>query len=453
MKQQGFDNSTFSFDLEEIFGKKATRDSNSGGFSTSDSDKFQSGKDKSFKSDSYFQHFQQTINQPRNHPHRIIQTRPHPQPQQYNMKFVNYPYHQLVTIGNLPLVKNSFYPFPYNHGHVYFDTNKNIIPSIPNNRTMKKDKNKQPPSKDKKEKRKKVKTRKQSCFEEKQDSIVFDKISYKIENSKISENNNNSNIEENVLILLNDSFYKKKKKCILIQKKIEDINDPVILKRIFAELNKNLAKISIGKFSNYFLQSLFVKLDSEDLKTSWKELTNYEVMSNEFGNRVIQALVGVLLSKNMQNHIISKLKTMISVLSYDKYGIFVLQSLFIGNLKSGEIDFLTSYINEFFHSLSFNINGVVLLKKYFLYIKKNDDMECLKKLYIQKIKPFFYFLIHEKYSSYLVQMLIEEFSYVYDDLIDYIDVDNLPSNEYSLKVIQSMIDLYNNVKVSLILFF
>lgn len=459
MKQKGFDNNNFSIDLDDIFGLQSTQ-LQSGGQSSSGSDKIPSNKPYSNP------YFENQNNQQRHHQQ---QSKP-------NQGYYNYPiqYQQsTMSMGNFPYVTNSYYT--YGGNQMYFQNN-NFGPNPQSNTFIPMSvygefKESKPPFKAKKKK----KTTKASDSDhikifdheeetkkeisKKQDRSNHDishqqntLLSDDIENLEIKNDNKDENtlLDPELLLLLSATSFQKKKKCLKIQQFIESINDPDMIKEIYTRLaTKDLQRISRGKFSNYFTQTLLSKLDIEELKNAWKELSKYDVMLNEFGNRVLQVLVDQLISKNQLLIVTGKLRQMISILSYDQYGIFVLQSLFVSDAKTSEIAFLIDYINDFFYSHAFNINGVVLIKKYLLFLKRRNEEESIKNVYIQKIRPFVYFLLHEKYSSYLLLMVIEEFTFICEDLFDHIEVEKIMLSEYSSSVLQKLIELSHKVSLNL----
>lgn len=432
---KGSQNPDFSFDLDEIFNKNSP-------YNNSSAPSKQSScvyKQSSFGSNSYF-HNQGPI----------VHTQAY---------LPQYPYYQAVSMGYMPLAN---YQYPQFVNKAY--TNPNMMnPNCMPIYFSKKDNDEVTEitqSKDTSKKTKKKTTKKATksnkiysiSEEEKNEEIIedFSNNSYVLnkaenhtENTALYQNNKAIIIENPALLeLLNQESYQIKKKCLQIQEIIESIYSIQDIKNIFNYLLlQDIDKISIGAYSNYFVQSLIKKLDLEDLKKAWNLLSKFQVMLNEFGNRVVQTLVELMVSHNMQKIVLTKIDEMLTILSFDRYGIFILHQLLKLNLEYSQISFLAEHINEQFNSLVFNINGVVLVKKYFFYLKKNELVEHIRKLYFQRVVPFLYFYMHEKNSSYLILMLIEEFPSIAQNVFDYIDVKILMISEHSAKVLNRLMEL------------
>lgn len=206
-------------------------------------------------------------------------------------------------------------------------------------------------------------------------------------------------------------FYKGSKKLQKLLKTIKNKNE---ISCIFQEISKlDLVTICTDQFGNYFLQTLISKLGSTELHQLSKYLKQkkYDICLDEYGNRVIQCLLFNQIKYNFNSSFLSEIVEIVEVLGFHKYGCFILQNLLelSSRNKLLEFDFLLSYIEENFYSLCCHITGVVLLKKYIIYIKNRfakKEIDIFLNEYIQQKLPF---LSQHKVAHFLIIWITEQF--------------------------------------------
>lgn len=254
------------------------------------------------------------------------------------------------------------------------------------------------------------------------------------------------------IINLNNSDLEKWEFAMNIQKIIEQSLSKYEISATMKLLShQGFEKFSNTKFGNYIIQSLVKKLSAEDLAFAWTSLSTFSIMISEYGNRVIQLSLNLLLdfkNKKYEDMIINTISTYYDFLAYNKYGTYILQN-YLCHSSSPNIQSLVTFIEENFYSLSFHVNGIHLVKKYITHIKGNQ--EEITKIFERFVKPHIQFLMIDKYCHYLVCLFIEEFSYLRKESIIQLNrqVKSF-KDKYSRKVVLLILELYDEVSSILI---
>lgn len=195
-----------------------------------------------------------------------------------------------------------------------------------------------------------------------------------------------------------------------LQKVISSITSEAEISQIYFKLKKeNLISIANNQFGNFFLQKFILKLNSYQMKDLWETLmqTKYEILFDEFGNRVMHTLMNELIEIGQFEMILNDIKPLITLLAYQKYGVFTLQKLLENSKVKNEIAFISEFVQESFYSLCCHMNGVYLLKRYVLFALKNG-FNFLKNTIIDKyIIPCIDFISNDKYGHFLILWLYE----------------------------------------------
>ena len=168
---------------------------------------------------------------------------------------------------------------------------------------------------------------------------------------------------------------------------------------LFSKVIDDLEDLVNHKYGNYFTQKLINKLSTQQRGKIWGILNKKNILEyalNEFGNHSIQVLLNLAAQNEQEEDFIMNLfNPYLSVLAYNKYGIFVILRIY--TLFSNKwIEEIKKFIDENFNSLLFHINGVCLIKKYISY-KANISTEE-KELFVKMLSKFNYFLLLDKYA-------------------------------------------------------
>lgn len=247
------------------------------------------------------------------------------------------------------------------------------------------------------------------------------------------------------IININNSDLDKWDYAISIQKIIEKSLSSYEISSTMKLLNQQgFQKFANSKFGNYILQSIIKKLTPEDLISAWENLSTISIMVSEYGNRVIQLSLDLLLNykiKSYEDIVIASIAKNYDFLAYNKYGTYILQN-YLCHRSSPNIESLVNYIEENFYSLSFHVNGIHLIKRYIIHIK--DNKEEVTKIFERFVKPYFPFLIQDKYSHYLVCLMIEEFKHLRKDiLLHYKENVKCFKDKYLRRVTLLFLELYD----------
>lgn len=265
---------------------------------------------------------------------------------------------------------------------------------------------------------------------------------------------NHSNDDVDTLKLLKSIdilIIKTQKGSKKLQKLIENNKNPEIIRYIHNLIKPNLYSIINNKFGNYFFQKLIPLLDYSLRSEFWSMVFNnfLTISQNEYGNHVLQTLITYSTGNIHEEEIIfNYINQYFYSLAFDTYGKFiVLKAISIfGDLNKER---LIRKVEENLNSLIFNINSVVIVKRYIKIVNSNQDtydksllFSCLKYKYLS--------ISTDKIAHYVLLCIVDEFPHEeLNDLFEFL-VLNFKSyleNRYITSIIYRILET-NNESVS-----
>ena len=176
-----------------------------------------------------------------------------------------------------------------------------------------------------------------------------------------------------------------------------------ILHQILMEILPNLKDLIIDPYANYFCRKFFTYLNQKDRNEYLNAIKDnlIELCCNNIGTYPIQGIIEYIGSKTEKNLIINSIKNYITKLAYDPYGCHVLEKI-ISSFEEDLIVFIYDFILNNFLDLSYNSNGICVIKKVITFIHKYKFQEQIKKI----IKENAMDLIKHSYGNYVFQVLI-----------------------------------------------
>jgi hypothetical protein len=127
-----------------------------------------------------------------------------------------------------------------------------------------------------------------------------------------------------------------------------------------------------------------------------------KLSTNIIGTYPIQGIIELITSKNEKKIIINAIKDSLIELSYDKFGTHILEKI-ISCFENEYIEFIFDFVEKNFLLLSNHINGICIVKKIVSYKNKKDFHEKIKKI----INDNAINLIQHPYGNYVIQTLID----------------------------------------------
>ena len=177
-----------------------------------------------------------------------------------------------------------------------------------------------------------------------------------------------------------------------------------ILHLIFLELKNNLSELLKDNYANYFIKKFFECLCQKDrvdfLNTIQNNLNTLAI--DMTATYPIQGIIEQLGSKIEKKIIYLGIKNSINIYCYNIYGTHVLEKI----LTSFEEEFtkeIIDFVYNNFIDLSYNINGICLVKKLLLMTHKKELHQKLKKIVYDNALN----LIIHQYGNYVIQVIVE----------------------------------------------
>ena len=177
-----------------------------------------------------------------------------------------------------------------------------------------------------------------------------------------------------------------------------------LLHQIFLEINPHLNDLLIDPYANYFCRKFFTFLNQKDRIDFLSKIQNslLELSSNSIGTFPVQGIIEHIGSKNEKNIIINIIKDHIPELSINPYSCHVIEKV-ISCFEEEYIPFIYDYVIENFLFLSYNANGICLIRRIVSFTHKKKLHEFIKKIVENNSKE----LIVHPYGNYVIQELVE----------------------------------------------
>jgi hypothetical protein len=177
-----------------------------------------------------------------------------------------------------------------------------------------------------------------------------------------------------------------------------------ILHQIFLEIKGNLSNLLRDNYANYFCKKFFDNLNQKDRIEFLKIIQNdLKYLAIDItATYPIQGIIEQVGSKVEKNIIYLGIKDSISKFCYNIYGTHVIEKI-LGYFEDEFTKEIIDYIYNNFIDLSFNINGICVVKKLLLMTHKKDLHNKLK----QKINDNALNLIVHQYGNYVIQIIFE----------------------------------------------
>jgi hypothetical protein len=211
-----------------------------------------------------------------------------------------------------------------------------------------------------------------------------------------------------------------------------------IIHLIFNEIKNNLEELITDPYANYFIKKFFLYLNQKDRIDFIKiiEKSIIKLSMDQIGTFPIQTIIEHVGSKNEKSIIINEIKYKIKELSVDPYGSHVLEKL-LSCFEEEYIDFIYQYILEHFLDLSYNSNGISIIKKILTFTHKKNIHDKLKVMIKDNISQ----LIVHPFGNFVIQVLIDCWS-DYRDIINLLEKKffNLSLEKYASNVVERCIE-------------
>ncbi len=189
----------------------------------------------------------------------------------------------------------------------------------------------------------------------------------------------------------------------LFQNNVKSFSSEII-HQIFLEISSSLIELIIDPYANYFIKKFYNYLNEKDKIDFLLFISDYfiKLSTNIIGTYPIQGIIELITSKNEKKIIINAIKDSLIELCYDKFGTHILEKI-ISCFENEYIEFIFDFVEKNFLLLSNHINGICIVKKIVSYKNKKDFHEKIKKI----INDNAINLIQHPYGNYVIQTLID----------------------------------------------
>ena len=216
-----------------------------------------------------------------------------------------------------------------------------------------------------------------------------------------------------------------------------DIKTLLILK-----IGKNLGKIMVDTYGNYFCQKMFQICSNEQRILILEYIQNefIEISKSASGTHVIQAILGLISTEDEIKTVINCIKNHELELAYDNNGTHVLQKI-ISTIDEKYREDLNDILLERnnLRTLCLDSKGICVVKKLINSIKN----EKYKNLIIDIIFDNCSEISKNSYGNYVIQYIFEEWGLKFCDKIIQFCIENcdiFSVEIYSSKIIDKIID-------------
>ena len=177
-----------------------------------------------------------------------------------------------------------------------------------------------------------------------------------------------------------------------------------LLHQIFLEINPHLNDLLIDPYANYFCRKFFTFLNQKDRIDFLSKIQNslLELSSNSIGTFPVQGIIEHIGSKNEKNIIINIIKDHIPELSINPYSCHVIEKV-LSCFEEEYIPFIYDYIIDNFLFLSYNANGICLIRRIVSFTHKKKLHEFIKKIVEENSMEL---IVHPN-GNYVIQELVE----------------------------------------------
>ena len=216
------------------------------------------------------------------------------------------------------------------------------------------------------------------------------------------------------------SVIKNHKGSKIFQKYLKSSLLDEIVHLLYIELSQDLEEFITNPYANYFCKKFYLCLTQKDRIDLLKKIQNSIVRysCDSVGTYPIQTIIENINSELEKVIIISKIKNHVEELIYDPFGCHVVERL-LDCFEEGYISFLYSYISDNFLKLSYNNNGICIIKKILTYTHKQNMINKIKQI----VKENSNNLIRHPYGNFVIQVIVESWS-------DYNDIIKLYKNKF-----------------------
>lgn len=215
------------------------------------------------------------------------------------------------------------------------------------------------------------------------------------------------------------------------------------------KLGNGIISIIKDSYGNYFVQKLIKLLDPDSfsdllgiiIKNNIAELANHQ-----YANHIIKSLIENFKSEQQESRITTAITPYYREMAFNIYGTHVLQSIMINFRETTKMS-LISYVEENFYSLSMDINGVCLVKKYII-ISTSKDIN-FKLNFINKAYLFLPKLINSPAGNFAISCMLEEWGLgVCSKITSYFEnnIYSLTGQKYSSLLLVKCIELAEPVR-------
>ena len=189
----------------------------------------------------------------------------------------------------------------------------------------------------------------------------------------------------------------------LFQNNVKSFSSDII-HQIFLEISSSLIELIIDPYANYFIKKFYNYLNEKDKIDFLLFISDYfiKLSTNIIGTYPIQGIIELITSKNEKKIIVNAIKDSLIELCYDKFGTHILEKI-ISCFEDEYIGFIFDFVEKNFLLLSNHINGICIVKKIVSYLNKKDIHEKIKKI----INDNAINLIQHPYGNYVIQTLID----------------------------------------------
>ena len=177
-----------------------------------------------------------------------------------------------------------------------------------------------------------------------------------------------------------------------------------IIHQIFIEICPSLIDIIIDPYANYFIKKFYSQLSDKDKLNFLLVISEYfiKLSTNFIRTYPIQNIIEQISTKNEKTIIINSIKDYLIELCYDNFGTHILEKIIIC-FESEYTNFIFDFVIKNFILLSYHINGICIVKKIMsLTNKKEYHLKIQKIIYDNSIN-----LIQHQFGNYVIQTLIE----------------------------------------------
>ena len=218
-----------------------------------------------------------------------------------------------------------------------------------------------------------------------------------------------------------------------------------ILHQILNEILPCLNELIRDPYANYFCKKLFTYLNQKDRNEYLNAIKNnlIELSCNSIGTYPIQGIIELIGSKSEKTLIINSIKFYIYKLAFDPFGCHVIEKI-ICYFEEDLISFIYDFIINNFLDLSYNQNGICIIKKFVSFIHKVKYHEKIKKI----IEENSINLIKHVYGNYVFQVLInhwEEKEIIQIFSLFQNNLTSLSNEKYASNVIERWIEKSDKV--------